>query len=361
MNNTNDNINAVLAKFCLDGQVSSVRPYGEGVINKTYIVETESGSRYILQKLNENAFKNIPAIMENIEGIARFLKEKKGEEMPVLEPVYTKDGSSYYKDEDGYFRVTPFAEGTICLQAPESLEDFYQCAVGFGRFISDLADYPAESLNETIPNFHNTKDRYRIFKETLAKNPAGRAASVEKEISFLLDREEEMSRLSMYMESGVLPVRVTHNDTKLNNLLLDAKTRTPKYVIDLDTVMPGLSLYDYGDCIRFGANTAAEDEPDTDKISLDLERFRVFTEGFAKACPNLTDKEYELLPLGAKTITCELACRFLTDYLDGDNYFATRYDGHNLVRARAQMKLVASMEEKWEEMNRIVSGVRGKE
>ena len=347
----------ILDAFQFDAPPVAVEAYGNGMINKTYVVSTESGRRYILQKLSEEAFKDIPGLMENIEAVTEYLAKQEGRAM-VLFPVRTREGKSYLQTEDGYYRVTPFAEHTIALDAPESPEDFYQSAVAFGSFISGLADFPAETLHETIPNFHNTPDRYRIFHEALQADVCGRAASVQKEIQFLLDREAEVSLLEQERSSGKLPTRVTHNDTKLNNVLLDAETKEPRYVIDLDTVMPGLSLYDYGDCIRFGACTAAEDEPDTAKIDIDLEMFRAFTRGFLKACKGLTDREIELLPLGAKTITVELAMRFLTDYLNGDTYFATKYEGHNLVRCRAQEKLAAAMEEKWDQMQEIVAEER---
>ena len=247
-----------------------------------------------------------------------------------------------------------FVEGTICLQLPETDEDFYQSAVGFGTFQQLLTDFPAAKLHETIPNFHNTPDRYRALLETLERDPMHRAAQVQPEIEFALARQAEMSAIQNALASGKLPLRVTHNDTKLNNVLLDAKTRKALCVIDLDTVMPGSSLYDFGDSIRFGAATAAEDEKDLSKMEMSLDLFRVFTRGYVGACPGLTAKELELLPMGAKTMTMECGVRFLTDYLDGDHYFAVHRDGQNLDRARTQFKLVADMEKKWDEMQKIV-------
>ncbi len=247
-----------------------------------------------------------------------------------------------------------FVEGTICLQLPETDEDFYQSAVGFGTFQQLLTDFPAAKLHETIPNFHNTPDRYRALLETLERDPMHRAAQVQPEIEFALARQAEMSAIQNALTAGELPLRVTHNDTKLNNVLLDAKTRKALCVIDLDTVMPGSSLYDFGDSIRFGAATAAEDEKDLSKMEMILERFRVFTRGYVRACPGLTGKELEMLPMGAKTMTMECGVRFLTDYLDGDHYFAVHREGQNLDRARTQFKLVADMEKKWDEMRKIV-------
>ena len=360
--------NEILKKFKLESEAVSCEPFGNGHINSTFIVNTKSGKRYILQRLSSEAFKDVPALMENIAGVTQFLETKakaEGTVCHVMAPVLTEEGSSYvFWDgaddcEEGYYRVTPFAENSISLEAPETDEDFYECAVAFGTFISDLADYPAETLSETIPNFHNTADRYRIFREKLEaakSNPelAPRIDEAADLIDFALEREEEAGMLQAMRDSGELPTRVTHNDTKLNNVLLDADTRKLMYVIDLDTVMPGLSLYDYGDCVRFGASTAAEDETDLSKVECDLHLFEVFTKGFAKGCTDLTAKEIEMLPQGAKTITLELGVRFLTDYLDGDRYFATKYPGHNLNRCRTQFKLVSDMEAKWDEMRRII-------
>ena len=247
-----------------------------------------------------------------------------------------------------------FGEDSICLQLPETDEDFYQSAVGFGTFQQLLTDFPAAKLHETIPNFHNTPDRYRALLETLERDPMHRAVQVQPEIEFALARQAEMSAIQNALASGKLPLRVTHNDTKLNNVLLDAKTRKALCVIDLDTVMPGSSLYDFGDSIRFGAATAAEDEKDISKMEMSLDRFRVFTRGYVRACPGLTGKELEMLPMGAKTMTMECGVRFLTDYLDGDHYFAVHREGQNLDRARTQFKLVADMEKKWDEMRKIV-------
>lgn len=258
-------------------------------------------------------------------------------------------------DADGEFwRCYEFADG-LCLEAPESDRDFYESAIAFGRFQELLKDFPAQTLHETIPLFHNTINRYRLLKEAIAADRAGRAGSVKPELAFILDREEEAGTICRLLETGELPLRVTHNDTKLNNVLLNRQTRKAMCVLDLDTVMPGSSLYDYGDSIRFGAATAPEDEKELSKMGLNLELFRVYTAGYLAACPGLTARERELLPLGAKIITLELAVRFLTDYLDGDLYFKTAYDEHNLVRARAQLKLVADMEEKWTQMQQIVA------
>ena len=350
----NENLFEVLRAFRLDAKPVSCEPYGCGHINVTYLAVMESGQRYILQKINNNTFRDVAGLMENITAVTEFLRTKTDDLRGVLTLVKTHDGASYLHTQEGCWRVYDFVEGTICLQLPETDEDFYQSAVGFGTFQQLLTDFPAAKLHETIPNFHNTPDRYRALLETLERDPMHRAAQVQPEIEFALARQAEMSAIQNALTAGELPLRVTHNDTKLNNVLLDAATRQALCVIDLDTVMPGSSLYDFGDSIRFGAATAAEDEKDLSKMEMSLDRFRVFTRGYVRACPGLTAKELELLPMGAKTMTMECGVRFLTDYLDGDHYFAVHRDGQNLDRARTQFKLVADMEKKWDEMRKIV-------
>ena len=350
----NENLFEVLRAFRLDAKPVSCEPYGCGHINVTYLAVMESGRRYILQKINNNTFRDVAGLMENITAVTEFLRTKTDDPRSVLTLVKTHDGASYLHAQDAYWRVYDFVEGTICLQLPETDEDFYQSAVGFGTFQQLLTDFPAAKLHETIPNFHNTPDRYRALLETLERDPMHRAAQVQPEIEFALARQAEMSAIQNALTAGELPLRVTHNDTKLNNVLLDAATRQALCVIDLDTVMPGSSLYDFGDSIRFGAATAAEDEKDLSKMEMSLDRFRVFTRGYVRACPGLTAKELELLPMGAKTMTMECGVRFLTDYLDGDHYFAVHREGQNLDRCRTQFKLVADMEKKWDEMRKIV-------
>ena len=344
---------AILAQFPLDGSPVSCERYGCGHINVTYLVVTETGHRYILQKINDRIFKNVPALMENIAGVTSYLRQQQADPNRVLTLVNTKSGSTYLEHE-GFWRIYEFVENSICLQQPETADDFYQSAVAFGQFQQQLKDYPAATLYEIIPNFHNTVDRYRIFHETLAADPMGRAASVQSEIDFLLAREQEAGTLVNLLREGKLPLRVTHNDTKLNNVMLSADTHEPLCVIDLDTVMPGLSAYDFGDSIRFGAATAAEDEKDLSKMEMSLDLLRTYTRGFLKACPGLTELEKQMLPMGAKLMTLEVGLRFLTDYIDGDKYFAVHREGHNLDRCRTQLKLVADMEAKWAAMEQII-------
>lgn len=347
--------NSQLKYFQLDSAVVSCERYGCGHINETYLVVTETGKRYILQKVNNNVFKNVPELMRNIAAVTAHIRSKVKEPRGVLTLISTVDGNSFYIcPNGGYWRVYDFIEESLCLQAPECKEDFYQSAVAFGTFQQQLADFPAETLFDVIPKFHNTANRYRIFREVLEKDPMGRAAAVQEEIKFALAHEAEASSLVDLLSSGELPLRVTHNDTKLNNVMLDATTRNALCVIDLDTVMPGLCAYDFGDSIRFGAATAAEDEKDLSKVTMDINLFRTYAEGFLSACPSMTAMEKETLPLGAKLMTLECGVRFLTDYLDGDHYFATHREGHNLDRCRTQFKLVADMETKWDQMTAII-------
>ena len=342
-------------QFVLQGKPLSCEKYGMGHINRTFLVVTDTGRRYILQSLNRQAFHNIPKLMENIEAVTEFLRKQNDDPRSSLRLVPTVTGEFWFRDDGGeYWRMYDFIEDSICLQSAETPEDFYQSALAFGSFQRMLGAFPADTLYETIPDFHNTPDRYRKFDASLEKNTAGRAGSVQKEIDFVLARREEAGVLQRMREDGALPVRVTHNDTKLNNVMLDASTRKALCVIDLDTIMPGLAAYDFGDSIRFGASSAAEDETDLEKVWMSLDLYRTFAEGFIPTCGNLTEAEIDSLPWGAKIMTLECGLRFLTDYLDGDIYFSTAYPDHNLDRARNQFKLVEDMESKWPEMQKLV-------
>ena len=342
-----------LRGFALDGEVVSCIPYGGGHINSTHLVTDCTGTRYILQRINNHVFRDVDALMDNICMVTDYL-HRDGCEEGTLTFIPTRDGRYYTQNEYGYWRMYRFVEDSVCLQAPESDEDFYESAVAFGRFQQALKDFPVEKLHTTIPNFHNTPDRYRLFREAIARDPMDRVKDVQPEIDFILSREETVCRPQHMLEEGRLPQRVTHNDTKLNNVLLDAENHKALCVIDLDTVMPGLSIFDFGDSIRFGASTADEDERDLTKVTMSLDRFRAFTRGFVRSCPGLTETELDMLSDGARTITLECGMRFLTDYIDGDHYFATQREGQNLDRCRTQLKLVYDMERKWADMQRIV-------
>ncbi len=347
----------ILSKFQAEGGVSSIEPYGSGHINHTYLAEMESGKKYILQGINTTIFKDTDQLMENIIGVTSYLREEiirngGDPKRETLTVVMTKDDKPYFTDDTGEkWRVYEFIEDAETFDAVESREDFYQSAVAFGKFQAMLANYPADTLHETIPQFHDTAKRYRDFEKAVEADVKGRAAEVAPEIAFVRERAKETSMLHEMLAKGELPLRVTHNDTKLNNIMLDPKTHQAVCVIDLDTVMPGLSAHDFGDAIRFGANTAAEDEPDVSKVSLDLELFEIYVKGFLEGCGGrLTQKEVEVLPMGAKMMTLECGMRFLADYLEGDVYFKISREKHNLDRCRTQFALVADMEKKWDQM-----------
>ena len=344
--------------FPTDGKPCEIEQIKSGHIHETYLITTDTGSQYILQWINQYVFPNVNAIMNNMRAISGFLMETMHGKMPMIHYLMTKEGQTYYDDGlGGAWRAYRYVDNSICLQRPDSLEDFYECARAFGHFQYALNDFPAQQLEETIPNFHNTVDRYRQLRDAIRRDEKGRRAEVGAEIDFALQREEKACRLHHMMEDGSLPTRATHNDTKINNVLMDKDTRKAICVIDLDTVMPGLSVYDFGDAIRFGASTAAEDEEDLSKIALDMDKFELFTKGFlAEVDGFLTPHEIEMLPVGMRVITCELAMRFLTDYIEGDLYFKVKSPNHNLVRARAQMKLLEDMEKKADQVQAFVNG-----
>lgn len=347
----------LLKHFRLEGGVVSVKPHGSGHINHTFLVTTDGARKYILQKINTDIFHDTDGLMENIVNVTAYLREKiiqaggdpERETMTVIE---TTDGGYYYVDAEGnHWRVYLLIENIVSLDQAENAEEFYASGLAFGRFQAQLADYPAGTLHETIPDFHNTPKRYQDFEKAVEEDVCHRAESVAEEIAFIRERREEISILADLLQKGELPLRITHNDTKLNNILLDAGTHEAVCIVDLDTIMPGLCAYDFGDAIRFGANTAAEDETDLGKVSLSLELYKAYARGFLEGCGGrLTAREIETLPLGAKTITLEQGIRFLTDYLQGDTYYHTEREGQNLDRCRTQLALVADMEKKWEQM-----------
>ena len=341
--------------FDVEIDPSSVTPFGGGHINDTYMISSENGEKYIIQAINTNVFKQPEKIMDNIRLVSEHISSKTDCENAVMRFIPTKSGRYYHPSSDNkVWRLYRFVPA-ICLDFPENEKDFYECAYAFGEFQKNLSDFPADKLFETIPDFHNTPKRYETFRKAVEADICGRVDSVRSEIGFVIERESFYSVLFENFEAGNLPLRVTHNDTKSNNVLLDPETRKALCVIDLDTIMPGFSVNDFGDAIRFGASTAAEDEKDIGKVWMSLPMFKAYTEGFLAGVDGLlTDAEIELLPEGAKMMTIECGMRFLTDYLEGDVYFKTSYEGQNLDRARTQFKLVADMEEKWDEMKEIV-------
>ena len=361
---TSNKVHEAIDGFKLPGELKECIRYGSGHINDTYRLtyETPQGTkRYILQRMSKSIFKKPVELMENVSGVTAWLRKKIIEnggdpERETLTLVKSNDGLPYFVDSTGeYWRVYLFIEGATCYDAVKDDNDFYQSAVAFGHFQRLLADYPAETLHETIKDFHNTPDRLEKFKKAVAEDICGRAASVQKEIDFILEREELTHALYNLQLDGRLPLRVTHNDTKLNNIMIDDETGKAICVIDLDTVMPGLTANDFGDSIRFGASTALEDEQDLSKVSCDLHLFDVYTRGFIEGCGGaLTDLEIDMLPMGAILMTFENGIRFLTDHLEGDHYFHIHREGHNLDRCRTQLTLVKDMQEKLPQMNAII-------
>ena len=350
-------LNAAFAFVC-DSKPVSYEEFGHGHINNTYIIHTNTERKYVLQHINKYVFKNPEEVMANIGAVTSYLLENNRGTYTALHYLHTPKGLYFHKDCRGeYWRMYEFIPG-ICLDAPQCDEDFYQSALAFGKFQELLKDFPAHTLHETIPHFHDTVDRYAQFKASVAANAVGRADGVAPELNQLMKWEKVAGTLEQMKASGELPLRVTHNDTKLNNVLLDKYTHQNLCVLDLDTVMPGLSLYDFGDAIRFGASTAVEDEADLSKVSLDLHLFEVYTKGYLEAAPGLTENEIKLLPLSALIMTVELATRFMKDYLDGDLYFRVKKPDHNLIRAQNQIALACDIERKLPEMERIVAKLR---
>lgn len=357
-------IHEAIANFNFDGELTEKAPYGNGHINDTFLLKfhcENQDKRYILQRMNGDIFKNPRELMENVIGVTSYLRKKiiasgGDPERETLNFLPTADGKSYYTDTKGNaWRVCGFVEDTICLETVSKPDDFYQSAVAFGDFQRLLSDYPAHTLHETIANFHNTVSRFEDFTRAVENDVCGRAKEVQTEIRFAMDRKKDTAVLLDLQKAGELPVRVTHNDTKLNNVLLDRKTGRAICVIDLDTVMPGLAVHDFGDSIRFGASTGTEDEQDLSKIHMDLDLFDIYAKGFLEACgKSLTKKEIEMMPMGAKLMTFECGIRFLADYLQGDIYFKTGRAKQNLDRCRTQFKLVADMEQKMEKMHQSI-------
>lgn len=358
----------VVQMFQLEGRIVEICPYGSGHINDTFRVCCQLADgvqkRYIFQRMNTEVFENPDELMENIKNVTGFLRKKiigKGgnPDRETLNVVPTKEGGYYYRDEDGQcWRVYGFIEDAVSYDQVEKPDDFYQAALAFGRFQNLLSDFPAETLHETIKDFHNTPKRFEQLKKAIKSDICDRAKEAEAEIAFALQRELDTHILMDKLGDGSLPLRVTHNDTKLNNIMIDGRSGTGICVIDLDTVMPGLAVTDFGDSIRFGANTAAEDETNLAKVSCDLELFELYARGYMKGCQkSLTEEEIRMLPMGAKMMTLECGMRFLTDYLQGDTYFKIHRPLHNLDRCRCQFALVADMEKKWQQLEKIIEDV----
>ena len=349
------------------GAVKSYEVISNGNINVTYdVTVTNDGvdKRYVFQKLNIYVFKSPKKIMQNIEKITSHISEKleaDGKSRDnVMHFAHTADGKNYFMDNQSFWRISEYVPNSETFNSCEDLDKLRSAGKAFGEFQTMLSDFDATSLHETIPNFHNTRSRIAVFLRHVNEDPCGRVSEVTEEIEKIKRFKPLAIQLNELVDSQELPLRVTHNDTKINNVLFDKDTGEAKTVIDLDTVMPGLVAHDFGDAVRFAANTSAEDEPDLSKVGLDIARFRAFAEGFIpEISSSLTELEIKTMALGALTMTVELAVRFLDDYISGDQYFKTLYRGHNLVRARCQIRLAESMLENMDEMNKIISEVSG--
>lgn len=338
---------------------SDISPYGNGHINDTYLCSLSCD--FILQRINTDVFKNPDELMENIVNVTDHLKNKiisRGGDVSreTLSVIRTLDGKSYYKDTDGScYRMYRFVSDTVSIDKPEKCEHMFEAGKAFGKFQLLLDDFDATKLHETIVDFHTTPKRVEQLKAAIETNYQNRAETVKKEIAEALEYAKYADAITSAIKAGEVPVRVTHNDTKLNNILFDKNSLEGICVIDLDTVMPGSMLYDFGDALRFGASTGSEDETDLSKIEFDLDMFEAFTKGFlGETASCLTEKEAELLPLSALILTYECGIRFLADYLNGDTYFKIHREHHNLDRARTQLKLVRDIESKLEKMHEIV-------
>ena len=354
--NRSEPILQILNNFNLQGTINSIELYGSGHVNKTYKVTTTKSS-YILQKINSTAFLDVPLLMRNFSYVTQWLHSKNTNPRSTLEVVLTKDNKPYTTDENGdYWRVLSCVTDTFCLDSVRSPSDLCNAGVAFGTFALNLSDFPIDKLGETIVDFHNTEKRIANLRKAIDADTCNRASLVKNEIAFVDERANEACTLVHMLENNELPLRITHNDTKLNNILFDNTTELPLCVVDLDTVMPGLIGYDFGDAIRYAANSAAEDEIDLSKVKLSIPLYEAYCEGFISVCRDfLTEKELQTLPLAAKIITLETGVRFLTDYLQGDVYFSTHRPNHNLDRCRAQFALVADMERKFDEMQLIAT------
>ena len=367
METITNELRTIVEQFPFGGEIVLIEKTGSGLINSTYKLTSTDGNqdfKYILQQINTNVFRNPDELMSNIMNVTGFLRNKiaadgGNPQRETLTFLYTKDNAPYYRDsQDRCWRAYAYIGGCYTCDSVDGPVKAERSGKAFGRFQSLLADYPIDNLFETIPDFHNTPVRFETFKNAVEADVCGRLKDVKAEVEFALSREKDASRLTDLLKEGKLPVRVTHNDTKINNVLFDNITNDAFCVIDLDTIMPGLFLYDFGDAIRAGGTTADENEKDLSKYSLSLELYEGFAKGFlSQAAKALTETEVENMAFSAKLMALECGIRFLTDYLSGDTYFKTEYPEHNLVRTRTQFKLVADVEKNLDKMNEITSEI----
>ncbi|MBQ6152019.1 MAG: aminoglycoside phosphotransferase family protein [Mogibacterium sp.] len=332
----NNDLKHIAKQFNIEGAVLSVTPTGNGHINDTYLVDTDSG-RYILQRINTHVFRSPEQLMYNIKAVTDFMHSR-------LQVITTRDEGLFAVTPDGHWRMMTYIENSYTCERIDDPEQFYEIGRAYGSFIYELSGFPAGDLYETIEGFHDTRRRFEQLMRACDADPFGRKKTALKEMRFACERERDIDVLNDSVRRGEIPVRVTHNDTKINNVLLDRDTGKAVCVIDLDTVMPGLAVTDFGDAIRSGASTGREDEEDPAKVTIDMDLYRSYEAGFLAGCPDLTEKEIELMPVGARLMALECGIRFLTDYIEGDHYFKTEYPEHNLVRCRAQFRIVEELE-----------------
>lgn len=354
-----DEIKNVVKAYLPNEEFVSCEPLGNGHINSTFLVKTDRNS-YTLQKINTNIFKNVDGLMNNVQAVTHHIRDKAREQgidptRATLHYMLTPNEKRYLNYDGQTYRIYKYIDNAYSIEKMENAEDFYQAGIAFGKFANDLSDFDASVLTETIKNFHNTVSRYNDFEKAVRDNISGRADQVADEIAFVRARESFTHLFVDKLADGSLPVRVTHNDTKLNNVLFDEKTNLPTTVIDLDTVMPGSYLYDFGDAMRSGSTHAAEDERDLSLVDFDLGLYEAFTKGYLSMCKDsLTKAEIEMLPYASIMLTLECGIRFLTDHLNGDTYFRIHREGHNLDRCRTQFKLVSLMEQNIDNMKAII-------
>ena len=357
----------IIDQFAIHGDVTHIEQINKGYINRTYYVETLSQRghihKYTLQRINTNVFPDVDALMDNFTLTTEHLYGRldlPGQHTRGSIPRFrqTKDGRPYFKDDTGCWRMLTYFDHVYSVDLPETTEVFYNAGIAFGNFISEMSDVPVEAVKTVIPNFHNTLSRYQNLEKSIEKDPKGRVSQVQPEIEFVRARADRYGMISQALESGEIPTRIAHNDCNLNNILFDDETDLPVAIIDLDTVMPSSPLYDFGDSIRIGTNTAKDDEKDLSKVSCNLELFEAYARGYLEACGKmLTKKELELLPYAALIITAEDGIRFLMDHIDGDTYYHIYYPGQNLDRARTQLKLVEDMEQKLPQIKEIIRSI----
>ena len=356
---TEDRLIRIAKEFTLEGEIATIEALGEGFINDTYIIKSVGDAPdYILQRKNHVVFPDVPGMMQNIKAVTEHIKSKVADpKRETLTVVPTLNGKLYHQEGDNFWAVCLYIPNTLTYSRAESTELAYQGGVGIGKFHSLLADFK-QPLNETIKGFHNMRWRFEQWDATIAADPVGRIKELTEEISWIEQRRDKMLTLWSKVESGEIPMRVTHNDTKISNILFDEASGNVLCAIDLDTVMSSTLLNDFGDAIRSYTNTGAEDDKDLERVEMSIEMFRAYAEGYLSEQRNtLTQSEKQWLAFSGLYITFEQVLRFLMDYIDGDKYYKIAYADHNLVRTHAQYKLLQSMERQYDDMCKIVASL----